>query len=203
MSVFDAKAREWDKNPEHIERSEAIAKVLLENVPLKPGMKALEYGAGTGILSFLLTDVFSEITLMDSSREMVNVMHEKIAASGVRHFKPLLYDLEVSDFYDHAFDCIYTQMVMHHVIDTEKMIGRFYNLLSPDGWLAIADLYKEDGSFHKDGFAGHQGFEPGELQKIIENAGFKKVIFRNCCTVKKMIKDQLKEFPVFLLLAFK
>ena len=92
---------------------------------------------------------------------------------------------------------------MHHVMDTEKMIGRFYNLLTPGGWLAIADLYKEEGSFHKEGFAGHHGFDPAELQSIIENEGFRKVIIRNCCTIKKMINDQLKEFPVFLLLAVK
>jgi ubiquinone/menaquinone biosynthesis C-methylase UbiE len=47
-------------------------------------MKALEYGAGTGILSFLLSESFSEITLMDNSQEMVNVMHEKVISGKLK-----------------------------------------------------------------------------------------------------------------------
>ena len=73
MSNFDSRAREWDKDKMHMERSVAIAAVLEKMIPLSHSMKALEYGAGTGILSFLLKDKFSEITLMDSSQVMINV----------------------------------------------------------------------------------------------------------------------------------
>jgi tRNA (cmo5U34)-methyltransferase len=203
MNEFDVKAREWDNNPGHRERSEAIARILLETAPLRPGMKALEYGAGTGILSFLLAGIFSEITLMDSSPGMVRVMNEKRKDSGLKHFKPVLFDLEVSDFPEHTFNCIYTQMVMHHVMDTGKMISKFYDLISPGGWLAIADLYREDGSFHGDGFTGHKGYDLSELQSLLEEHGFTKVITRDCYVVKKMINNQLKDFPLFLLVAIK
>jgi len=71
MSDFDARAREWDKDKIHMERSAAIATEFEKMIPLKHSMKALEYGAGTGILSFLLKDRFSEITLMDSSAVMI------------------------------------------------------------------------------------------------------------------------------------
>ena len=62
MSEFDARAREWDKNLIHIERSQAIAEELQKMIPIEHSMKALEYGAGTAILSFLLKDKFAEIT---------------------------------------------------------------------------------------------------------------------------------------------
>ena len=71
MNEFDSKAREWDMNQMHWERSEAVAQQLIEMVPLSKKMKALEFGAGTGILSFLLHDHLSEIVLMDNSKEMV------------------------------------------------------------------------------------------------------------------------------------
>ncbi|MEI8115879.1 MAG: class I SAM-dependent methyltransferase, partial [Bacteroidia bacterium] len=63
MSEFDARAREWDKDKMHTNRSVAIATELEKRIPLNSSMKALEYGAGTGILSFLLKDKFSDITL--------------------------------------------------------------------------------------------------------------------------------------------
>jgi tRNA (cmo5U34)-methyltransferase len=203
MSHFDASAREWDSNPGHWERSEAIAKAILEEVPLQPEMKALEFGAGTGILSFLLESQFSEITLMDSSGEMVKVMHEKVARTGLNHLKPLFFDLEADDFTDCTFDCIYTQMAMHHVGDIEKVVNRFYRLLDSGGWLAIADLYKEEGSFHGDGFTGHMGFEPEQLQNTLEKAGFGHVTTRPCFVLRKMINTNWQEFPVFLMTAQK
>ncbi len=65
MSEFDSRARQWDKDKMHMDRSLAIAAELEKMVPLNSSMKVLEYGAGTEILSFLLKDRFSEITQMD------------------------------------------------------------------------------------------------------------------------------------------
>jgi tRNA (cmo5U34)-methyltransferase len=116
-------------------------------------------GAGTGILSFLLRDKLSEITMMDSSGEMVNVMKEKVAVSGFKSLKPVLFDLEHQDFKAHKFDIIFNQMVLHHVNDVKAILKKFYSLLSPGGFLAIADLYSEDGSFHGIEANVHCGFD--------------------------------------------
>ncbi len=158
MSEFDAKARDWDKNQRYIDRSEAVAKALLQVIPVHKQMKALEYGSGTALLSFALKDKFAEITLMDNSREMTAVTEEKIASQGIHNMKPLFFDLENKD-YPGKFDIIYSQMVMHHVQDVEVMLAKFHSLLNPGGYIAIADLYSEDGSFHGEGFHGHLGFD--------------------------------------------
>jgi len=63
VSEFDSRACQWDKDKMKMERSLAIAAELEKMIPLDPSMKVLEYGAGIGILSFLLKDRFSEITL--------------------------------------------------------------------------------------------------------------------------------------------
>ena len=203
MSQFDASAREWDNNPMHWERSQAIADMLQKIVPFRQGMSALEFGAGTGILSFLLEKQYSEIVLMDSSSEMVNVMKEKVNKTGLNHLKPLFFDLEKDDYPGSTFDMIYTQMAMHHVADIQGVITRFNRLLYPGGWLAIADLYKEDGSFHGEGFTGHHGFDTKALENMRGNAGFHSVTTRNCFMVKKMINATQREFPVFLMTAIK
>ena len=199
MSSFDARAREWDKDKMHMERSVAIAAELEKMIPLNHSMKALEYGAGTGILSFLLKDRFSEITLMDNSQEMIKVCAEKTEYHKAKHIIPIWFDLERRNF-DGKFDIVYNQMVLHHVNDFEGIINTFYSLLNPDGYLAIADLYPEDGSFHGIDVKVHLGFDPDKLTEILKKAGFKNVEHKTCFEVKR---ESGKKFPVFLLVAQK
>ena len=199
MSEFDARAREWDKDKMHKDRSVAIAAELEKMIPLNPSMKALEYGAGTGILSFLLKDRFSEITLMDNSQEMIKVCVEKTEYHRTKHIIPLWFDLEHRNF-DGKFDIIYNQMVLHHVNDYENIIETFYSMLNQEGYLAIADLYPEDGSFHGIDVKVHLGFDPENLVKILKQSGFKHIEYKTCFEVKR---ESGEKYPVFLLVAKK
>jgi ubiquinone/menaquinone biosynthesis C-methylase UbiE len=202
MNEFDIKAAGWDQNQMHWDRSEAIANEIIKSIPLKKEMTALEYGAGTGIASFLLKDYLKEITLMDNSTEMVKVMRQKIEASGSKNLNVLNFDLEHSDYPDNKFDLIITQMVLHHVTDIDTIIKRFSHLLNPGGYLAIADLYEEDGSFHGEGFTGHKGFNIENLSKLIRKHSFKNIIHKPCFIINRKVSDyETRQFEVFLLIA--
>ena len=202
MNEFDIKAAEWDKNPMHWDRSEAIANEIKKLIPLKKQMTALEFGAGTGVTSFILKDSLKEITLMDNSSEMVKVMNNKIMTSRVENLKTLNFNLEQDNFKDAKFDFIFNQMVLHHIADIENIITKFYNLLNPGGFLAIADLYSEDGSFHGEGFTGHKGFDIEILSNQIRKQGFTNISHRKCFVINKKISDtETKQFDVFLLIA--
>jgi len=198
MSSFDERAREWDTNIIHIERSVAIASGMEKMIPLKPSMNALEYGAGTGLLSFVLKDKFTEITLMDNSQEMINVCIEKTQYFNTDHIHPLFFDLEHNDF-NGKFDIIFTQMVLHHVVDAETILNKFNSLLNPGGYLAIADLYSEDGSFHGLDANVHKGFDPEELSETLKAKGFKSSEYRTCFEIKR----EDKVYPIFLLVTQK
>lgn len=200
---FDQKARDWDKEKRHIERSEAIAKALLDMVPLSNKMNALEYGAGTGLLSFILKDRLAHITLMDSSAEMIKVADEKIKSSQVSNMRTIFIDLEKENFTG-RFELIYSQMVFHHVSNIGLIIEKFNSLLVKNGYLAIADLYTEDGSFHGEGFDGHKGFDVKKLSSALKKNGFHNISSRQCFIIKKATdKGDEKEFPVFLQVAQK
>jgi len=202
MNEFDIKAAEWDKNPMHWDRSEAIANEIKKLIPLKKEMTALEYGAGTGIASFLLKDHLKEIILMDNSSEMVKVMNEKIKAAKEKNLKALNFDLEHNDYNLGKFDLIFTQMVLHHVADIDSIIRKFSQLLNPGGYLAIADLYEEDGSFHGEGFNGHNGFNIKMLSGIIGKQHFINIFHKTCFVINREISDTVsKQFEVFLLIA--
>ena len=195
MSDFDARARDWDKEQRHMDRSVAIATELMRMIPLAHSMSALEYGAGTGILSFLLKDQFSEIVLMDNSQEMISVCEEKAAYHKTSHILPVHFDLEQSEF-NGKFDIIYNQMVMHHVNNVEAILEKFYSLLNPGGYLAIADLYAEDGSFHGPEVKVHWGFDPDVLILKLKAMGLQSLQYKTCFAIKR---DNGREYPVFLL----
>lgn len=203
MSVFDEKARSWDSNPAHSQRSAAIAENLQKRLSVNKDMNALDFGAGTGILSFMLADHFASITMMDTSREMVRVMEEKVLASRNTNLEPIFFNLVKNKFNKKKFDLIFTQMVLHHIENIDSLFGRFYDMLNVGGFLAIADLYSEDGSFHGDGFSGHNGFELKYLTNELENAGFHNISFEQCFVIKKMNKEGIRDFPVFLMIASK
>jgi tRNA (cmo5U34)-methyltransferase len=203
MNNFDNVARIWDENPIHMERSLAIATKMKGILPLQKDMKALEYGAGTGILSFLLAEKLGHITMMDSSAEMVKVMEEKVFDRKTPNLSPVYMNLEKKR--PHAYyDLIFNQMVLHHIKDIHSIFAKFYEMLLPGGFLAIADLYKEDGSFHGEGVDVHLGFDPEQLINELLIAGFNNVNYEPCYTVKREIAGEApKLFPIFLLTATK
>jgi tRNA (cmo5U34)-methyltransferase len=202
MNEFDIKASGWDLNPMHWSRSEAVVRVLFEMVPLNKNMSVLEYGAGTGITSFLIKDHVKKITMMDSSEKMVRIMDEKISELKATNLKALFFDLEKENWTGPKFDLVVAQMVLHHVDDIKNITEKFHGLLKTNGYLAIADLYPEDGSFHGTGFTGHKGFDPVALADNLKRTGFSNIDFRKCFTINKWISDSLtKQFDIFLLSA--
>ena len=146
MNEFDLKAAEWDKQQMHRERAEAVAAEIVRQIPLDETMTAMEFGAGTGLLSFMLKDRLKEITLIDNSEGMVKVLNEKLKAEHAVTMKAVKADLEREDLLPGSYDFIYNLMVLHHVGDVETVVKKFHDMLNPGGYLAIADLYREDES---------------------------------------------------------
>lgn len=204
MTNFDERAKDWDSDPKKVERARAVAEATRSAVPLSKDMTALEYGCGTGLLSFALQEDLGQITLADTSQGMLDVLSEKIAASGVTNMHPVRLDLSTDPLPAEKYQITYSLMVLHHVHDARGILGRFYDVLAPNGYLVIADLDKEDGSFHTDGTTDiHKGFERGELQTWVESAGFGNVRLSTAYEIRKEVDGGEKVFPVFLMTAQK
>jgi 2-polyprenyl-3-methyl-5-hydroxy-6-metoxy-1,4-benzoquinol methylase len=98
------------------------------------------------------------------------------------------------------FDVVYSLMALHHIPDTNYILGQFQAVLEPGGWLALADLDKEDGSFHGLQMTEvHRGFEREQLQAQAERVGFAGVMFATAFAVQKAGRV----YPVFLMTARK
>ncbi len=198
---FDSKARQWDENPLFQERGRKMADAIRQAVPLHPGMHALDYGCGTGLLSFPLKDELGAILLADSSRGMLDVLAEKIATQGVRNMTPVQLDLLADPPPAQRFDLIYTSMTLHHVRDTDAILRIFHDLLQPGGHLCIADLDQEDGSFHGPDIDVHHGFDRAELSQRATTAGFGEIGFQTVFNIEKQQETGTRAYPVFLMSA--
>ena len=204
MTNFDERAKDWDSDPDKVLRARVVADAIRKAVPLSNEMKALEYGCGTGLLSFALQSDLGEITLADTSQGMLDVLQEKITAAGVTNMQPVRLDLSSDPPPAEKYDLTYSLMTLHHIYDVETMLAKFRDLLVSNGYLLVADLDKEDGSFHTDGTTDvHLGFDRDKLQKLVEDAGFGNISFSTAYEIKKKIGNEEKTFPVFLMTAQK
>lgn len=198
MTNFDERAKDWDSDPAKVERARVLAEAIRAALPLKQEMTALEYGCATGLLSFFLRDDFAHILLADISDGMLDVLADKIVGAGISNMTPVRMDLTRDPFPLSRFDVVYSLLVMHHVPDTDTILQRFYDILNPGGWLVIADLDAEDGTFHTDGTSDvHLGFERKTLQEKLETVGFMDIRFSTALVIKK----NGREYPIFMLTA--
>ena len=200
---FDERARTWDDDPVKTKRAAAFAKTIIEQVQPKPEMSALEFGCGTGLLSYQLKDAFGTIVLVDSSEGMIEVLKEKIAKEQLSHFFPLKVDLMQTIPDIGPFDAIYTLMTMHHIDSIPDILQVFHGLLKPGGKLCIGDLVKEDGSFHGSGFTGHNGFDKDQLSKLLKEKGMNPLHYDIFFELERRRDDQFVKFPLFSLIAEK
>jgi ubiquinone/menaquinone biosynthesis C-methylase UbiE len=202
MIDFDSKARDWDSNPVFQERADKIAAAIRAAIPLNTTMRALDYGCGTGLLSFPLKDALGHIILKDSSAGMLEVLREKIAAQGVGNMTVRQADLSSEPLPEERYDLIYTSMVLHHIPDTAAILATFHALLNRGGHLCVADLDREDGSFHGSEVDVHHGFVRADLARLAEAAGFAEVHFSTVFEIaKETAAGGTRGYPVFLMLA--
>lgn len=196
---FDEAAKTWDKNDLVTQLSENIGHTLLKEVSFTPDMKLMDFGAGTGLLTAHVAPRVTSVAAVDLSQGMLDQLKMKANLNDnvLTYCQNILHDSLGSDF-----DAIVSAMALHHVEDTDEILNVFYRHLKPTGFIAIADLDSEDGSFHdQENMQGvfHLGFNREILQKKLLNIGFKSVRFVTAHTV---VKDN-NSYPIFLCIAQK
>jgi len=127
-------------------------------------MQALDFGAGTGLVSLGLLPDVSHVTAVDASSEMLRVLDEKLRAAKITHVRTLRCDIARAPLPANQFDLVVSSMVLHHLPDVAAVLQRLRPTLRAGGWIALADLDTEDGSFHSD-MAGvfHKGLDRAEV----------------------------------------
>jgi ubiquinone/menaquinone biosynthesis C-methylase UbiE len=197
VSRFDVAAKTWDEKPSRVENARKVGEAIVNFLPVKRSWRVLEVGAGTGLLTLYLEPYVGELVAVDSSRGMVEVLKEKLERLGVTTVKPLLMDAE-RELPDGPFELSVIHMTLHHIKEPALLLKRIEDRLSPGGFVAVGELLKEDGTFHKSNEGVyHFGFSREELFKYFEEAGLEPYLFK----VVHSIERNGREYPIFLAVA--
>lgn len=191
---FSHKAHIYEQDNNRVDNVGNIAAAISQQIALSAQMHLLDFGSGTGLLLERLAPLVGKITAVDISASMNQQLAEKRAKLPCE-LEIIPANLEQEQL-PGQFDGIISSMTMHHIQDITAMFAKFQRMVVAGGFIAIADLDKEDGSFHTDDTGVHHfGFEHQEIATAARNAGFLDVQIRNVSIARKPQGD----YPVFLL----
>lgn len=200
MNRFDLVASSWDSNSKRVQIAQSTTQKIIEIIPLGLHFEVLDYGCGTGLLGFGLSEYVKSVIGMDSSQAMIEEFNKKAKELKFANIKAMYHDINDNELPKNSFDLIASSMTLHHIADTHDFIQKCYESLKKHGYLCINDLLKEDGTFHEHGNDGvfHFGFTLHDLQNIFEKIGLRVIFADIVYTVQKS-----KEFPIFLIIGEK
>lgn len=194
--LFREKSQDWDKNERRRRLASSIADGLIAHIPLTADMEVMDFGAGTGLLCSGIAPKVKKIIAVDTSESMLEKLSAKDELKG-------RVEIVNQDIIKHPlarkFDLIMSAMTLHHVEDTAGMLAVLKQNLQPGGYIALADLDQEDGTFHPAEAEGifHHGFNRQDLQAKMAEAGFSAINF----STAYVIHGENRDFPVFLVTA--
>ena len=201
QDLFAHKAQGYEANSHRVAAVQGIGRSLLSVIALHGDMHLMDFGSGTGLLLEQLAPRVGKVTAVDVSAAMNQELEAK------RHRLPCELEILPLDLTGEPlhtcldgvrFDGIVSSLTLHHVADIPALLVRFYALLPPGGFIALADLDAEDGRFHPD-MSGvyHAGFAREQIRALAEQAGFSQV---EICTAS-VAQKPWGDYPIFLLTA--
>ena len=195
---FANKSKSWDMNSKRVQNAKGLAELIVNNIKLDKSMEIMDFGAGTGLLSYFVAPYVEKIVAVDNSPSMLLEFKNKCDEFSC-HTEVIEKDLS-TDTIDRKFDGVISSMTIHHLEDIPTLFAKLYDMLEDGGFIAIADLDSEDGTFHSDNEGVfHYGFDRQRLAKHAHDAGFKDVTF----SLANKISKPHAEFTVFLMTAVK
>lgn len=208
MSVFDDMADTWNERSGGAERTRVVAERLRSTVDFQTVDAALEYGCGTGELSFALADVLPHCLLVDTSVEMLKVAERGVVDRG------LPWDTERRNFATHSpdhpeeiADLIFSLQVLHHVDDLGTTITNMARALRPGGQVALIDLPAGSSGFHHGGGHDHEdnphldGLDRGELTRLLGAAGLHNITWHEDIALERDGDDGPQPYTLFFVTA--
>jgi len=192
---FDKLAKEWDSKPIRVQNAmgfvDKIKKYLNDDIN---DYEIIDYGCGSGLVSFVFASNVKKIDGYDNSKGMIEVYNKKAKKLGFKSINGILHDIEKKDLKYEQYDIAVSNMTMHHIDSMEEFILKLTKSLKPNGYLFIADLCKEDGTFHSDNEGvKHFGFEINDVKSAFKKVGLKQISVE----IFQIINKPHKDFDIF------
>ena len=192
---FKDRAEIWDKGSVRVQGALTIADAIEKEIRLTSDMEILDFGVGTGLLGFEIAKNVKKVYGIDTSENMIEKLKEKNTPE--LNIETYCQDI-IKEPLEKTFDGLVSSMTLHHIEDLKAFFETIYKNINQGGFIAIADLELEDGTFHSDNRGVfHFGFDENTLTSVARNAGFIDIKFKNINTINKPHRD----FGIFLLTA--
>src|SRR5665647_252910 len=132
---FDQEAAKWDQVPGRVKVAQDITQSMIRELTLTPDMDVLDFGCGTGLLTFALQPFVRSITGVDSSQGMLDVFKTKIKEQNLNNIKASYLDLDNGDVLSGSYHLIVSSMTLHHVKEIGALLKQFHRVIYPSGSL--------------------------------------------------------------------
>lgn len=116
-------------------RAQRRGQLIAEGAGLRPGMRALEIGCGTGLFTEMFAHSGAHILAVDISPELIELARQRDLPAEQVVF--LDQGFEECDIHG-PFDCVIGSSVLHH-LEVEPAIKKIYDLLKPGGVMSFAE----------------------------------------------------------------
>ncbi|MGI9305278.1 MAG: class I SAM-dependent methyltransferase [Gammaproteobacteria bacterium] len=108
-------------------------KVQITQTYLRPDMKLLEFGCGTGSTALIHAHCVQSIRAIDYSSKMIAIARNKAQAAGVSNVTFETSSIEEMADPDGSYDAILGLSVLHLLDNKEAVIKKVFRLLKPGG----------------------------------------------------------------------
>lgn len=131
--------KEWPGERERLglleQAVDALSINALRTAGMRPGLRCLEIGAGSGSIARWLAHEAGDsrlVTVTDVDPRLLG----PLADAGIR---VLQHDVTVDSFPTGSVDVVYTRAVLEHITQREHVLDRISSWLAPDGILVVVD----------------------------------------------------------------
>ncbi len=182
-----ARHKFWDRIAKFYSRSkisdEAAYTRKLANTQalMRPDMKVVEFGCGTGTTAIKHAPFVSNILASDISNNMLNIARGKAADAGVTNVEFRQSTLEDLKLPDASVDMVLGLSILHLLDNREETISEAMRILRPGGWFISSTACLGKGGLLRfllpvgaklGALPAVQFFSAEDLEQEITNAGF-------------------------------
>ena len=152
---------------------EGLARALVQ---LAPRGRYADLGIGDGLLTLMLSEVASQVTAVDISKEMLAQLRARAAKQGVSNIETVEGEIEDLPLPDASYDVAVLSQALHHAVKPERALAEASRILVPGGRLLVIDLLAHTEEWVRDQLQHvHLGFTEAALEKLLAKAGFERV----------------------------